>query len=111
MARVTLESRLPEIAAELRPRVSKALRMGADTIAQDARNAVPVESGDLRDSIDVAASGAGRWQVRAGNREAYYAGLVEFGTSQRAATPYLVPAVEKNVDYVEELVAVVLRSL
>jgi HK97 gp10 family phage protein len=111
MARATLESRLPMIMAELRPRVSAAMRMGAEEIASTARMRVPVESGDLRDSIEVRPSGAAQWKVNAGNKEAFYAGMVEFGTARRAATPYLVPAAEQGQDHVVELVAVVLRSL
>ena len=111
MARVTLQSRFPEIAVEMRPRISKALQMGADDMASSARMRVPVEHGALRETIEVRPAGAGSWAVNAGSREAFYAGFVEWGTSQAPAQPYLVPAAEWGTPRTVELVEIVLRQL
>lgn len=111
MARVTLASRFPEIAAEMRPRISAALRMGAEEIASGARLRVPVNTGNLRDSIEVKRGGAGQWKVAAGDQRTFYAAMVEFGTAHAPAHPYMIPAAEAGKDHVEELVSVVLRQL
>jgi HK97 gp10 family phage protein len=61
-----------------------ALRFGARTIANEAKNNVPVESGDLRKSIRTGSSGRrGKVEayVRAGNKKAWYGLFVEMGTA------------------------------
>lgn len=91
---------------EIRP----ALEKSADEIVQLAKNLVPVDQGDLRNSIGwtwgaapkgaiaigtVAGAGAGAEMtitVFAGNDEAFYARFVEFGTQQASARPFFFPA-------------------
>jgi len=87
-------------------RVTDALNRGADEIAARARVAVPVDSGDMRDTIDV-----DRTEIRAGatgNPTVYvvagttpltqaYARALEFGRPEggapaAAARPFLFPA-------------------
>jgi HK97 gp10 family phage protein len=69
-----------------------ALRAGGKVIEAEARSLVPVASGDVRDSIRVSMrvrSKAG-WvnaQVKAGNKKAWYARLVEFGTARHWIRP------------------------
>jgi HK97 gp10 family phage protein len=94
---------LPEaVIAELRP----AMEQGAAEIVSLAKSLVPVESGELRDSIGwtwgAAPEGSmvlgqvGRGNLRitvyAGNSQAFYARWVEFGTSQAGARPFFYPA-------------------
>jgi HK97 gp10 family phage protein len=111
MARnVTLVNRFPRIMAELGPKVNLALLAGAEQIAQDARGRVPVESGSLRDAIHVDSDHDGHLVV-AGDNDVFYGHFVEFGTSNNAAHPFLIPATESNRDNVIELVAGALRSL
>ncbi len=94
----------------MRSRVNRAIGMGAEEIASMARLRVPVNTGKLRDSIQAKRSGSS-WKVVAGDRTAFYAAMVEFGTSHSAAQPYLIPAAEVGRAHLEELVVVVLRQL
>lgn len=67
----------------------------AEEAADDARRLAPVASGRLRDSIASAAqAGPGGMEglVGAGGDDAWYWHFIEFGTSRRAAAPYLRPA-------------------
>lgn len=81
---------LPE---ELEKKVLRnALRAGANEFKKAAQAQVPVKSGALRNSIRVKASARkGRWRLRAtvtaGNAEAYYAHMVEFGTAAHMIKP------------------------
>ena len=52
----------------------------------EARSIVPVDSGDLRDSIMVVSTSPSEGIVEAGKE---YASEVEFGTSKTAANPYM----------------------
>ena len=102
-----LERNLKRLPLTLERRVAKsAVRAGAAVIAKEAKQRAPVDTGVLKRSIKVVARSrrfgdavasvvtrAGkRWQSK--NMDAWYAGLVEFGTRQRPATPFLRPAVD-----------------
>jgi HK97 gp10 family phage protein len=61
-----------------------ALRAGAKVILDEAKQNVPVSSGDLRDSLRVSTSGKGgkvMASVKAGNKKVWYSRLVEFGVA------------------------------
>jgi len=105
-----LDNALKELGKDLEKKVAKsAVRQGANVIAKEARLNAPVgNSGNLRRSIRVVArsrrvgdavvsvvtrSGK-KWQSRGMN--AWYAGLVEFGTKNRAATPFIRPALDSK---------------
>lgn len=67
--------------------VRSALRAGLKHVLQEAQARVPVKSGALRDSIKLSAKSQNKMQdglptaqVRAGNKQAFYAHMVEFGT-------------------------------
>lgn len=112
--RVTLASRLPEIAAELRPRVSAAVKEGAQAIAEDARMRVHTDDGELRDSITVRRYQAAGYlvEVEAQDEEGlYYGWFVEFGTSHAPAYPFLMPAMENQKEHAEDLLSASLRGL
>ena len=91
-----LKSRLPEIATGLQAKVDAALAVGANRVAAEARDRVPVNSGALRDAIRVEHDGPGEYTVLAGDNDAFYGHLVEFGTSLTPARPFLIPAVESR---------------
>jgi HK97 gp10 family phage protein len=64
---------------------------------EEAKQRAPVDSGALRDSIkgDVEMGPQGyEAKVSAGDRKAFYWGMVEFGTSKKGARPYLRPGVQ-----------------
>lgn len=67
-----------------------------ERVMQSAKEACPVDTGALRDSIKMSVHG-NRAVVSA---DTDYAGCVEFGTSKMPARPYLVPALILNADAV-----------
>jgi HK97 gp10 family phage protein len=97
-----LKSRLPAIAAELHGLIEAALVPGAQIVAEQAKQRVPVESGDLRDAIHVDTQPEGVYVI-AGNRNVFYGHMVEHGTSHSPPEPFLVPALEANQKTVVEL--------
>lgn len=109
----TLRSRLPEIAAELRPKVSQAVSKGADLVVEGARERVPVgpEKPHLRDAIHKERIGPAEYAVVAGDKEVFWGHLVEHGTVHSAPHPFLVPAAEALSGAIEALVAESLRGL
>lgn len=86
----------------------RAMEKGAKELVAAMKRMVPVDSGDLRDSIgwtwgsapkgsrvlaESASDSRGlKITVYAGNNEAFYARWVEFGTSKSAAHPFFFPA-------------------
>lgn len=108
----TLQSRLPEIAAKVRPRVSKAVKEGAEEeIAVRARDRVPVRTGALRDAIEVRRAGAVQVRVVAGDSGAFYGHFLEFGTATMDAHPFVLPAADEGMAPLTERVVVVLQEL
>lgn len=107
----TLRSRLPQVAAELRPRVSAAIKEGAEEIAEEARERVPVRTGALRDAIHVRRSGPAQYDVVAGDGDSFYGHFLEFGTERLEERPFLEPAADMHEDDIADVVSAVLRSL
>ena len=110
-----LRARLERVPDVARRAAAQAMEEGAQEIVEEMKRLVPVDSGDLRDSIgwtwgDVPAgsftiadirSGKNkgdqyatlRIKIYAGNREAFYARFVEFGTKTGSpAQPFFFPA-------------------
>ncbi len=109
----TLKSRLPGIAAELMPKVSAAVKVGATFVAEDASanlNIGPPEI-HLAERITVERKGPASYAVVAGDEEAFYGHMIEFGTTRAAPHPFLVPALEGRVNDIEALVTGALRGL
>lgn len=102
-----LDAALKRIGPDFERKIAKgAVRAGANVIAKQAKENAPVDDGTLRNSIRVVARSkrigdavvsvvtrAGkRWRSK--NMDAWYAGLIEFGTKNRPATPFLRPALD-----------------
>ena len=105
-----LKKKLEALVAVGRDEIRRAMETSADEIVALAKNLVPVDKGDLKDSIGwtwgKAPKGAmtlGKVQsdgvdseftitIYAGNSEAYYSRWVEFGTQKMAAQPYFYPS-------------------
>jgi len=105
-----LKKKLEALVAVGRDEIRRAMETSADEIVALAKNLVPVDKGDLKDSIGwtwgKAPKGAmtlGKVQsdgvdseftitIYAGNSEAYYARWVEFGTQKMGAQPYFYPS-------------------
>lgn len=115
----TLKSRLPMIAAEIRPRVSAAIKAGAEIVAEDAAARAPYGPGivHIRDHFVVERTGPAKYRVyndalsETGKYQVPYAYMVEFGTVKNAPRPFLVPAKEAHEDDVLELVRAALEGL
>jgi HK97 gp10 family phage protein len=105
------KSRLPQIAAQLDDRIDAGLQVGAKIIAQAARERVPRNTGALHDAIHEEKTADGEWAVIAGDTEAFYGHLVEFGTSHTAARPFLTPALEESQGEVLKALNAALRGL
>lgn len=79
-----LDKALAELAGKLQRNVVRgALRAGAKQIEAEAKRHVPVKHGDLRASIRVSVRlrrGVPQATISAGNKKAWYARLVEYGT-------------------------------
>ncbi len=108
-----LEAALPE------ERVRKALHDGAQVLVDEMRRLAPVDTGRLRDSIQAVDDRDARvyGKVSAGDVSVYvgpvgstedgdvfYARFIEFGTSRRAAEPFLRPALAARREQAEERV-------
>lgn len=97
-----LISRIPEIMAEL-AEVKDSLDEPIERVAQGARERVPVETGTLRDAIHTEETKDG-YGVIAGDTDAFYGHMVEFGTTHSAAHPFLLPAFEAERDSIESAI-------
>lgn len=114
MSRVTLKDRLPEINASLRPKVTTALKHGAQDVADNATMRAPRSTADkphMADHIEVRRRGAGAYGVGIYDSDFFYARFVERGTVHQAAQPFLVPAAEDEKESVVVKVEVVLKTL
>lgn len=97
-AAVTLKSRIPEIMVEISRFSNQANQDIADAIAEEARERVPRRTGALHDAIHVEFKGDDDWSVVAGNDDAWYGHLVEYGHTGKSAAPqpFLTPAAESQ---------------
>lgn len=116
MPRVTLQSRLPAVAAELRPRVASKVKEAAEVIAEDAQDRVAIgpPHEHIYDSIEVERAEAAGYRVAvnvADPKGRPYPFAVEFGSSHAPAYPFLIPAMEANADNAVFLVTAALRGL
>lgn len=107
----TLQNRLPQIAAGLRPKVAAAVKVGAQRIAETAKERVPVDDGDLQRAIHVERVGPAEYSVVAGDENVFYGHLVEHGTVRTPPRPFLVPAKEARTAEAVALVSAALKRL
>lgn len=87
---VTVTSRIPQIMARTRPLAMAAVAKTVQDIETGAKSRAPVDTGNLRNSIQGSVGGLSG-QVSVG---AHYGIYVEFGTYKMSAQPYFIPAVE-----------------
>lgn len=81
-----LDELLQTLPGKMQKNINRAgLRAGAVVLRDEAKRNVPVASGDLRNSVRVTSRARGAEvsvSVKAGNRIAYYARFVEYGTRE-----------------------------
>lgn len=99
--------RLPQIAGGLQMAVEGAIHDELEVARGEARDAAPVRTGRLRDSI-VVEKIMGGYALVAG---VFYAVLVELGTRLRPARPFLTPAFNRAMQRLGGRLAVALRGL
>ena len=78
--------------SRLGPLTDDMVRRLCEDVAADARRLAPVDTGDLRNSIEVLGVVDGVGRVGAGNAKTDYAAYVELGTRKMAPQAYLRPA-------------------
>lgn len=88
-----LKRRFAKLPAKMRTEVKASLEKSADELVAMQKRLVPVDEGDLRDSIE---KREGQHElsveVTGGDDKAFYARFVEFGTASQPAQPYFFPA-------------------
>lgn len=96
---------------------NKALKNAAEPLLQDAKANVPVRTGKLKEGINIGKiknKGGVKYILvgveRGDNSEIFYGKFIEFGTSKRAAQPFLQPAYEKNKNRIKEIIAETLKE-
>ena len=86
-----VSARIRQMERALATAVGEALEQAAQGAAQDARARAPVDSGALRQGIEIRPLSNGAQAVVS---TAPHAAMVELGTRRMAARPYLLPAAE-----------------
>lgn len=90
-----LRSRLEELGPEIIAAAKRAVRESAEDVKAEARQKVHVDTGNLRDSVDIKYENDGlRAEVGWRDRDDWYASLHEHGTRRIPANPVLRPAIE-----------------
>ncbi len=108
-----LTSNLPEIIAKLEAAVLAAEQAGADLVAKRAADTVAYdlrEPHHVRDAIHTKRTEDGVLVV-AGDRDAFWAHMIEHGTSHSPPQPFLVPALEENREAIIELQVEAIRQV
>ena len=78
--------------------VAKEITETAYKIERDAKLIVPVDTGDLRKSIETEIKGTGGSTSAEVGTDVEYSEIIEFGGSTRRAQPYLIPSFNDNVE-------------
>ncbi|TIN10387.1 HK97-gp10 family putative phage morphogenesis protein [Mesorhizobium sp.] len=122
-----MKAKLASIPAAVQKRARDAMEKGADEIVNMMKRLVPVDKGDLRDSIgwtwgDAPAGSVTIGTVRgrsyntmrlviyAGNDRAFYARMQEFGIQKQAANPYFFVSYRANKARVKRRITVASRA-
>lgn len=100
----TKYNRIYGFEASKREAIAQEVARAAQAIEAQAKSAAPVDTGNLRNSIQAepkTVTSKYTWRVFVG---AEYAKYVEYGTVRMAARPYFTPAVEKiRPEFIENL--------
>lgn len=97
---ITYDGGLSDIADRLENDMENIILSAGERVKSSAQSLCPVDTGRLRDSIEVSAEG--NRAVISANTD--YAAYVEFGTSKMPPKPFLVPALIENADAIGEIV-------
>jgi HK97 gp10 family phage protein len=103
MSKVTIKNGIPALMASLDEKTLDGIEEVAERVAEGAKERVPVDSGGLRDAIHVERTDDAI-RVIAGDTDHFYGHFVEFGTTRRAARPFLTPAFEAERDELGDVI-------
>lgn len=88
------QSRIPYVMSLLEHRCDQVAEKAANKIVEKAKAAVPKDSRRLEEAIHAERTGLMEWTVFAGDEDAFYGHMVEYGTARGGpAQPFLMPAV------------------
>lgn len=80
-----LQKAMQELPAKIEQNMLRgAMRAGGKVIVEEAKTLAPVDDGDLKNSIRISTksrNGIVKAEVKAGDKKAYYAHMIEFGTA------------------------------
>lgn len=88
-----------QVEKEINKRIGKGLGEVGNYTKARAKEIVPVDTGELRSSID---SQVNKQSVDVG-ASASHAGPVELGTSKQASQPYIEPAIMNNISSIKSI--------
>lgn len=95
-----LDKAVRQLPKNIQKRVMKtALRAGGRVIAKEAKQNVPVGTGDLKKSIKIVTGKSkkdGALIFVTTTKDAFYSHMIEFGTSKMKAQPFLRPAFDST---------------
>ena len=100
-------ARINAIPAAAETGLTAAALSAAESCAEAARALVPVDSGELRESISASQAGSMSAQVTA---TAGHAAMVEYGTSRMPPQPYMQPAAQQARGEFTERAAAAVRG-
>ena len=103
---VLVNSRVPGYTAKALGMIEAATSKAVFDIEGRAKGRSPVDTGNLKNSIQGSMTGRTEGRVDAG---AEYAVYVEFGTYKMGALPYLIPATEEVVPSFKAAIAAAVR--
>jgi HK97 gp10 family phage protein len=93
--RARLAAKARALRAKVAASVTPAVQQAAELIMQTQRRLVPVDDGDLRNSIhqepDLKSENATRVMIIAGGQPAPHARIIEFGSQRQPAQPFFFP--------------------
>lgn len=103
-----MKRELDRASDELLAAFSEVVKESAQSVRQNARRLVPVDTGNLRDSITHRSKGELRREVYIDTTDATYGHIVEFGSANRPEKPFMGPAAElERADFKQRVIAVV----
>jgi HK97 gp10 family phage protein len=88
-------ARIDRLAAELHQTVEAAIYEALVSVVDAAKARVPVDTGALQNAIHIDIQPEGIYVV-AGDSKAWYGHLVEHGSVNQPARPFLIPAFEEH---------------
>lgn len=95
-----INSRLHDKAEALRTGLGEALREVADLIVEEAQSTCPVDTGYLRDHIQITSESDTQVTVAS---TAEYSSFVEYGTRYMDAQPFFEPAIDKARSQMQQI--------